>query len=234
MDILGVITARGGSKRIPRKNLRLLRGKPLIQYTVEAALQSKLLTRVVVSSEDEEIMGLSRRLGAEVPFRRPEELATDEATSVAVLVHAVDFMEKQGFHPEIVVLLEPTSPLRLAEDIDNALRKHIETGADTVVSVTMTDHWHPIRAKKIEDDVLYDYCLEEKEVRRRQDLRPAYFRNGCYYSVKRDILMNEHKLYGKTVRPYIMPHERSIEIDEEIHFKLAELLLSEREDERKE
>ncbi len=227
--VLGVITARGGSKRIPGKNLRPLLGKPLIVYTIKAALGSKLLTRVILSTDDDEIMKVGRDCGVEVPFRRPPELAGDTTPTVAVIIHAVEFMEKRGFFPDIIVILEPTSPLRQAEDIDNAIRKHIETDADSVVSVTKTDHWHPIRAKKIEDDIIDDYCLEEKEGVRRQDLPPAYFRNGAFYSVKRDVLINKHRLYGETTRPYIMPAERSADINEEIDFKLAEVLLTERQ-----
>ena len=164
----------------------------------------------------------------EVPFRRPKDLAKDNTPTIDVIIHALNFLEEnEGYSPDIVVILEPTSPLRTAEDIDNALKKHIETGADSVVSVVKTDHWHPIRAKKIENDVIYDYCLEEKEGVRRQELPPAYFRNGAFYSVKRDVLINEHRLYGKVTRPYVMPPERSIDINEEIDFKIAETLLLE-------
>lgn len=227
-NVLSIITARGSSKRIPRKNLRLLLGRPLIEYTIKAALESKLLTRVILSTDDDEIMKVGREYGVEVPFRRPSELAKDTTPTIDVVIYAVEFMEKQGFFPDIIVILQPTSPLRQAEDIDNAVRKHIESDADSVVSVTQTDHWHPIRAKKIEDDTLHDYCLEEKEVVRRQDLPPAYFRNGAFYSVKRDVLINEHSLYGKTTRPYIMPPERSVDIDTELDFMLTELLMRER------
>lgn len=229
MKILGVITARGGSKRIPRKNVKELCGKPLIYYTIKAAMESKLLDKVILSSDDDEIIDIGLRYGVEVPFKRPSELARDATPSIDVMIHAVNFVEKrQHFAPDIVVILEPTSPLRTAEDIDGALRMHLETDADSVVSVVKTDHWHPIRAKKIVDGVLYDYCLEETEGVRRQDLPPAYFRNGAFYSVKRDVLMDEHRLYGKVTRPYIMPPERSVDINGEIDFKLAEILIGER------
>ena len=117
---------------------------------------------------------------------------------------------------------------RTAGDIDNAVQKHLETGADSVVSVVKADHNHPVQAKKVVDDVLYNYCLEEKEGVRRQDLPPVYFRNGAFYSVKRDVLIKGHSLYGKITRPYIMPPERSVDIDTEVDFKLAELLLRRR------
>ena len=228
VKVLGVITARGGSKRIPKKNIKELLGRPLIYYTIKAALDSKLLTKVILSSDNDEIISIGKSIGVEVPFKRPRELAEDTTPTIDVLIHAVNYVEKyQGFFPDIVVVLEPTSPLRTAEDIDNALMKHIKTNADSVVSVIKTDHWHPIRAKRIENDVLYDYCLEEKEGVRRQDLPPAYFRDGAFYSVKRDVLMKEHRLYGKVTRPYIMPPERSIDINSEFDFKLAEMLMKE-------
>ena len=228
VNILGVITARGGSKRIPKKNIKELLGKPLIYYTIKAALASKLLTKVILSSDDDEIIGIGKDIGVEVPFKRPRELADDTTPTIDVLIHAVNYVEKdQSFFPDIIVVLEPTSPLRTAEDIDKALKKHIETDADSVVSVVKTDHWHPIRAKKIENGVLCDYCLEEKEGVRRQDLPPAYFREGAFYSVKRDVLMNEHKLYGRVTRPYIMPPERSIDINSVLDFKFAEILMKE-------
>lgn len=231
-NILGVITARGGSKRIPGKNLRPLGGIPLVEHTFRAALESKLLTRVILSTDDDEIMKAGREYGVEVPFKRPPELSGDTARTVDVIIHAVNFVEKQGFSPDIVVVLEPTSPLRRASDIDAAISKHIETGADSVVSVVRTDHWHPRRAKKIKDDVLHGYFVEEEEGVRRQDLPPAYFRDGAFYSVSRDVLINQRRLYGKTTRPYIMPAERSSDINEEIDFKLTELLLAECEGKR--
>lgn len=228
MKVLGVITARGGSKRIPKKNIKELLGRPLIYYTIKAALDSKLLTKVILSSDDDEIIGIGKDMGVEVPFKRPCELADDTTPTIEVLIHAVNYVEKnQCFFPDIIVVLEPTSPLRTTEDIDKALEKHITTDADSVVSVVKTDHWHPIRAKKIENGVLCDYCLEEKEGVRRQDLPPAYFRDGAFYSVKRDVLMKGHRLYGKVTRPYIMPPERSIDINSVSDFKLAEILMKE-------
>lgn len=228
MEVLAVITARGNSKRLPRKNLKNLLGKPLIAYTIESALKSKILTKVILSSDDDEIMKTARQYGAEVPFKRPDKLARDDTPSIDVIIHAVTFLEdKEDYSPDIVVILQPTSPLRTAEDIDNALQKHIETGADSVTSVVKANHWHPLQAKKIENDILYDYYLKENEGTRHQDLPSVYFRNGAFYSVKRDVLINEHSLYGKTTRPYIMPVEKSIDIDTEVDFRMAESLMQE-------
>ena len=230
MEILAVITARGGSKRVPGKNLRELLGKPLIVYTIEAAMESKLLTRVILSSDDEKVMELAERYGVEVPFKRPGELARDDTPHVDVMIHAVKFLkDKENYSPDIVVILQPTSPLRTAEDIDNALKKHIDTGADSVSSVVKAEHQHPLQAKKIENDILRDYSVKENANVNRRDLPPAYFRNGAFYSVKRDVLIKKRGLYGKITRPYIMPAERSVDIDTEIDFRLAELLLKGKE-----
>ncbi len=167
--------------------------------------------------------------GAEVPFTRPDELATDNARSVDVLIHAVKWLEEnEGYRPDIVVLLEPTSPLRTAEDIDSGIGKHLETGADSVVGVVRCGNQHPLKAKVIEDDRLRDYVFDEKEILRSQDLPPVYFRNGAYYSVNRDTLMNGKTLYGEDTKPHIMDEERSLDINTELDLKIAGLLLEQR------
>lgn len=228
--ILGIIPARGGSKSVPKKNTRLLLGKPLIAYTIEVALKSKLVDRVIVSSDDEDTVEIAKKYGAEVPFIRPRELALDTTPMVLVLQHAVGFLEeRENINLDYVLLLQPTAPLRLVEDIDNALKKLMETGADSVISVSQVDNVHPILMKRIENDLILPYCIEEKEGTRRQDYSPpAYMRNGAIYAVKRDILMNNDSVWGKISRPYIMPPERSVCIDSELDFKLVEILLEER------
>ncbi|MBA7672764.1 CMP-N,N'-diacetyllegionaminic acid synthase [subsurface metagenome] len=228
--ILGIIPARGGSKSIPKKNTRLLLGKPLIAYTIEVALKSKFVDRVIVSSDDKDTVEIAKKYGAEVPFIRPRELALDTTPMVLVLQHAVGFLEeRENTNLDYVLLLQPTAPLRLVEDIDNALKKLMETGADSVISVSQVDNVHPILMKRIENDLILPYCIEEKEGTRRQDYSPpAYMRNGAIYVVKRDILMNNDSVWGKISRPYIMPPERSVCIDSELDFKLVEILLQER------
>ncbi len=233
-QVIGLIPARGGSKGVPKKNIRPIRGKPLIAYTIEVALKSQLLGKVIVTSDDEEIIVVSGKYGAEVPFTRPAELALDTTPMVPVLQHAINFMEKKdGISFDYVVLLQPTNPLRLPSDIDEALKKLIDTGADSVISVCQVDNVHPILMKKIEDDLILPYCIEEKEGTRRQDYQPsAYMRNGAIYTVKRDVLMNNNSLRGQVSRPYIMPSERSVSIDSELDFKLVEFLLEERDSNR--
>lgn len=224
--ILGVIPARGGSKTIPKKNIKPLLGRPLIAYTIVEALQSKLLTKVIVSSDDSEIIKISKSYGAEAPFIRPKELATDLALATDVVKHAVlemERLEKKKY--DYVVMLQPTTPLRTAEDIDNALKKLIETGADSVISVVNVGSMHPVRMKRIVDDRLVDYAEEEMENMPKELLPPVYIRSGDIYAVKRDVLVNKRSFKGDDCRPYVMPKERSINIDSELDFLLAKILM---------
>lgn len=229
--ILGVIPARGKSKTIPKKNISPILGKPLIAYTISEALKSKLLTRVIVSSDDNETIEIARKYGAEVPFKRPKKLATDKARSLPVIQHAVRFIEKlEGAPYDYVVMLQPTTPFRLAKDIDNALKKLIKTGADSVISICDVGAMHPIRMKKIVNDRIVDFCVKEVEGTPRQELPPAYIRNGAIYAVRRDVLMNQNTLRGKDSHPYIMPPDRSVNIDSGLDLKLAEVLMREKLD----
>jgi CMP-N-acetylneuraminic acid synthetase len=231
MNILGVIPARGGSKSVPRKNIALLNGKPLIAYTIEAAQGSQSLTHFVVSSEDPEIIAVAKRHGAPVPFVRPAEMATDEAPSLPVVQHAVREMERlQGVTYEIIVLLQPTTPLRQPEDIDAAIRKLVDTGADSVISVCDVGAYHPARMRQIIDDQLVELPIREpKEMLRRQDLPPVYIRNGAIYATRRAVVMEQNSMSGKVCRPYIMPEERSVNVDSKLDLLLAEILLRSQE-----
>ncbi|HLE15074.1 MAG TPA: acylneuraminate cytidylyltransferase family protein [Anaerolineales bacterium] len=226
-EVLGVIPARGGSKSIPRKNIARLHGKPILAYTIEAALGCRSLTRVIVSSEDAEILEVARQYGAATPFIRPAELATDEAPTLPVVQHAVAEMERLGgLTFDYIVLLQPTTPLRRSQDIDAAVDKLIATAADSVVSVCEVGAYHPARMRQIVDDRLVDLPVREpQEMLRRQDLPPVYIRNGAIYAVKRDVVMLENSMIGRVSRPYIMPEERSVNIDSRLDFLLAEILL---------
>lgn len=224
--ILGVIPARGGSRTIPKKNIKPLLGKPLIAYTIVPALRSKLSTRVIVSSDNKEIIEISKRYGAEVPFIRPKELATDLALAMDVIKHAVLETERlEGKKYDYVVMLQPTTPLRTTEDIDNALKKLIKTGADSVISVVNVGPMHPVRMKRIVNDRLVDYAEEEMENMPKELLPPVYIRSGAIYAVKRDILVNKRSFKGYDCRPYMMPEKRSINIDNEMDFLLAEAVM---------
>jgi len=227
MNTLGVIPARGGSKSVPRKNIALIHGKPLIAYTIEAAQRSRLLTHFLVSSDDPEIIAVARQYGARVPFIRPAELATDTAPSLPVVQHAVGEMERMhGITYDYIVLLQPTTPLRLPEDIDAALEKLVTTGADSVISVCDVGAYHPARMRQIVDDRLVELPIREpKEMARRQDLPPVYIRNGAIYAVKRDVVMLQNTMSGGDCRPYIMPEERSVNVDSKLDLLLAEIML---------
>lgn len=226
--ILGVVPARGGSKGIPRKNLVSLCGRPLIAYTIEAGLTSKLITRLVVSTEDEEIAGAARELGADVPFRRPEELAADDAKSLPVVQHAVRTVERQeGATYEVVVMLQPTTPLRTAQDIDDGIRLLMETGAESVVSVVDVGANHPFRMKRIDDRGRLVNFVDQgfEDMRPRQELPRVYIRSGDLYITRRAVIMDQDTLVGTDCRPIVIPEERAVNIDTPFDLLRAEQLL---------
>ena len=228
--ILAIIPARGGSKGVPRKNIRLVAGKPLIAYSIEAALAVRArLHRLIVSTDDEEIARIARQYGAEVPFQRPPEMGADRVPMVPVLQHAVRTIEEQdGVRLDWVLLLQPTAPLRSADDIRAVIDLAECGGCDSVISVKQVFSEHPILMKRIEDDRLLPFCIEEKEGTRRQDYQPpAYMRNGAIYLTRRDVLVERGSIWGEVIRPYVMPEERSVNIDNELDLKLADLMMSE-------
>lgn len=228
MNILGLITARGGSKSIPNKNIVNLAGKPLIAYTCEAAKKSKRLTRVILSTDDKKIAGVARKYGIEVPFMRPQELAKDDTGTLSVIEHALKFLEeKEGYSPDIIVLLQPTSPLRRASHIDAAVDLLIKTGADSVVSVVEVPHnFNPISVMSLEKGRLAPYSKGGKPILRRQDKPKVYGRNGpAVLVMKREIVFNKKSLYGSHIRPLVMAQEESIDIDTLFDLKIAEFLL---------
>ena len=226
--ILAIIPARGGSKAVPRKNIRLVDGKPLIAYTIETARAAgDLFHRVIVSTDDPEIAAIARQCGAEVPFLRPARLSGDRVPTLPVLQHGVAFIEKQdGLRLDGVFLLQPTAPLRTVEDIATAIQLARQNDCDSVISVVQVFAVHPILMKRIEGNRLKDYCMEEKEGTRRQDYDPpAYMRNGAIYLTRRDVVMNEDSIWGQTICPYVMPPERSVSIDDEMDLRLLEATL---------
>jgi len=231
--VLALIPARGGSKGVPRKNVRLVCGKPLIAYTIETALAARhLFHRTIVSTDDLEIAEVSKRFGAEVPFMRPSELAGDRESMLTVIQHAVRFVEdRDDVELDWICLLQPTEPFRTVEDIERALSLARAGGCDSVISVVQVFSTHPILMKRIEDGRLRPYCIEEKEGTRRQEYDPpAYMRNGAIYLTRRDVVMHGNSLWGRDTRPYVMPPERSVGVDSELDMKLVELLLADRLD----
>lgn len=224
--VLAVIIARGGSKGLPLKNIRFLAGKPLIAYTIDAALHARLLDRTVVSTDDGQIAEIARQYGAETPFLRPPELAQDETTVYPVLSHAVQWLEKsEGYRPDYVMLLQPTSPLRTAEDIDNAIALAREKNADGVVSLCETKH-HPYWVKRVMGDgQVLDFTPLDKPYNRRQELPKAFALNGAIYMVKRQVLLERQTFYTDRTYSYIMSIEHSLDIDTPWDLHLAELIL---------
>jgi CMP-N,N'-diacetyllegionaminic acid synthase len=228
---LGVIPARGGSKSIPRKNAKVIAGKPLLAWTVESALRSKTLNQVIVSTDDEEIAGIGRKWGARVPFIRPFELAQDDTPTLPVIQHAVSWLEStEGYIPEIVLLLQPTSPLRRTEHIDQAVELLLQTGADSVVSVCLSEQ-SPYWMKRLEGDRVFPFLNKASEYTRRQELPRVYRLNGALYATRYDVLMRQRRILGKDTRAIVMDAESSIDIDSQLDFKIAEMLLAERIDE---
>ena len=218
-DILTIIPARGGSKGVPRKNIRELGGKPLIAYTIEAAIGSSFIDRFIVSTDDEEVAEISRRWGAEVPFLRPAEFASDTAKAIEVVKHALLEMEKlDNCEYKVIVYLEPPAPFKTSKDIDTCIEFFFKYNPASVVSVNEANQFHPILMKKIEEDQLKHIWKEEPEGVPRQLYEPkAYMRNGAVYVIRKENILN-NIFYGEPIVPYIMPDERSICID---YFRLV-------------
>jgi CMP-N-acetylneuraminic acid synthetase len=233
--VLALIPARGGSKSIPRKNLAMLAGRPLLAYTCEAALASERLSRTLLSTDDEEIAEAGRACGVETPFLRPAELAQDDTPSVAVAMHAVKWLaENENWQPDFVVLLQPTSPLRRAAHIDEAVDLAVQTDSDTVVSVTRVPHrFSPYSVMQLENGLLKDFWTEPLgfDRYRRQNLPVLYARNGPAVLVSRaGVILNSASFYGSTVVPYPMNEEDSLDIDSKFDLWLAEQLIGRRDE----
>jgi CMP-N-acetylneuraminic acid synthetase len=227
MRILGLIPARGGSKGVPRKNIRLLCGKPLLQYTVEAALASRRLSRVVLSTEDEEIGAVGRRCGVEVPFLRPAELAQDNTPMLPVVQDALRSLEAASDRFDAVCLLQPTNPLRRASEIDDAIELLEQTGADSVISFVEVGDKHPARMKYVtaEGRVVDPPFAEELEGQRRQELPKLYLREGSIYLTRTAVIMGRNSFQGQDCRALLIPEDRACNIDTPFDWFVAEQVL---------
>lgn len=226
--ILAVIPARGGSKRLPGKNIRPLAGKPLIAWTVAAALAAaSRLHAVIVSTDDDQIAAAARSAGAAVPFRRPPELSTDNAASIDVVRHACGYVEQRdNVRMDWVLLLQPTSPLRTGADIAAALDLAAGDDCDSVVAVGPA-LLHPALALKVGPNGWLETFMDQgADGIGTPQLDPAAWqRNGAIYLTRRDLVMNQRTLYGQRVRPYPMPTDRSVDIDTEADWRMAEQLI---------
>jgi CMP-N-acetylneuraminic acid synthetase len=225
-----VIPARGGSKGIPRKNLAPLGGRPLIAYSIDAGRASRTLTRLVVSTDDGEIAAVARNLGADVPFLRPAALAADDTPMVPVLANLLrTLQDREQFEADILVLLQPTSPFRRADHIDTAVTLLTTSGAESVVSVVPVPHqFTPASLMELRGDLLAPWIDGHAAVRR-QDKGTLFARNGpAIVAVKPRLILEEGRLYGAQTRGLVMSREDSLDIDDALDLKLAELLLSSR------
>ena len=222
--VIGIIPARGGSKRLPRKNILELCGKPLIAWTIEAGLKSKYLDRLIVTSEDDEILDISKKYGAEI-IKRPFELATDTAKTIDAVKHVLENISEKY---DYVVLLQPTSPLRTAKHIDEAIELLMNKNADAIISICEVEH-SPLWCNILPPDgSLVNFLREDVIDKRSQDLEKYYRINGAIYICKIDKLLNNGSFFLKeNIYAYIMDKKSSIDIDEELDFKMAEVILKE-------
>lgn len=224
--MLAIIPARGGSKGVPGKNIKNLGDKPLIYYTIKAAKESVFIDRIIISTDDEEIAEVAKKCGAEVPFMRPDELATDTAKAIDTYLYTVNKLnESSNDLIEEFIVLQPTSPLRSATDIDNAVEIFIKNRADSVISVVEAEH-PPYWYKKITNEgILKDYFISNNSLNR-QEYDRTYLPNGAIFVFRYNILKETLNYYTDKTYPYIMPKERSVDIDNVLDFKMAEFLIS--------
>lgn len=226
MNVVALIPARGGSKAIPRKNLAPLGGKPLIAWTIEAALVSGEFSRVIVSTDDEEIAAVSREFGAEVPFVRPAEIARDETPAIDVAIHALDWLRERGEEPTHLFLLQPTSPQRTADDIRAAIQLAKDRDPAAIIGVCEANP-HPFMARAISDDGhLSDFLPGASKPKRRQDYPAAYFINGAVYLSRTESLRETRSFQPPDTLAFVMPPERSLDIDTPLDLRVVEFLLT--------
>lgn len=218
--IVGIIPARGGSKGIPHKNIAVLGGKPLIAYTIEAAKTSEYLDRCIVSTDSEVIRELACRWGADIPFMRPEEIAQDTTESIEVVIHVLNWFEKNGEQYDYVILLQPTSPLRSGEHIDKAIEKIIDSQAESLVSLTEVSE-NPIHMRYLENGKLIK-IVDYKGRSRRQDYPAFYKINGAIYINTVEMLLKKRVFVDDDTRPFMMNKLCSIDIDSQDDLETAE------------
>jgi CMP-N,N'-diacetyllegionaminic acid synthase len=219
--VLGLVQARGGSKGVPHKNIRPVGGKPLLAWTIEAAKKSKFIDHVILSSDDAEIIEVAKSLGCAAPFVRPSQLAQDDTPSIDSVLHALSMVPDYDF----LVLLQPTSPLRSAEDIDNCIEYCVSNSANACVSVAeslQSPYW---MYKIVQDGAIERLMPHADSYIRRQDLPVTYVLNGALYVANCAWLRNHKTFLTKETRAYVMPQERSIDIDSEMDFQILDTIL---------
>ena len=229
MAFVGLIPARGGSKGIPGKNIAPCAGRPLIAWTCEAATRSVKLERTVLSTDSDDIAQVGRTWGVDVPFARPAELALDDTPSFDVMLHALDWLERDGVSVAGLVLLQPTSPLRTHAHIDQAIDEFAKSGADTLVSVVEVPHrFHPDSVMREANGWLRPYHDGKETVTRRQALAPLFGRNGPAILIVSPRVLRSGGLYGERVRPYLMSAADSVDVDAPLDLEYADFVLRRR------
>jgi CMP-N,N'-diacetyllegionaminic acid synthase len=224
--IIALIPARGGSKGLPGKNTRPLLGKPLIAWTIEQAKACKFIDRIVVTTDDRDIAKTSEQYNAEVPFLRPAELATDQASTIDTVLHALSFFEKEGNFYDSLILLEPTSPLRDVSDIENGLRElYSNNEAESIVGVSKVVSAHPSFLLKTKNGFIRSYLDTEFPSMRRQEITDFFFPEGSFYAAYCRSLIERKSFYHKQTLAYILPKYKAYEIDELDDFIIVEALL---------
>lgn len=229
MNVIGLIPARAGSKGVPRKNIRVLGGKPLLWYTAQAALASRRLSPVILSTDDPEIAAIGRSYGLQVPFLRPAELGTDSMPMLPVVRHAVAALEAANQHIDAVCLLQPTAPFRAAGLIDACIDLLVDSGADSVVTMKEVPHeYHPHWVYFADEQGLFHLSTGEAQpTSRRQDLPTAFHREGSVYVTRRDVVMEGNSLYGDRLVGYrIEPEAASVGIDTMADWARAEATIA--------
>ena len=228
MRVLAIIPARGGSKGVPGKNIKLLSGKPLIEYTTEVALQSKLLTKVAVSSDDDKIIEVAKNTGVEVPFKRPSNLSEDATPTLPVIKHALAYYKNIGEEFDAVCLLQTTSPFRTVEFLDQALEKFITSNTDSLVSVKEVPHeFNPHWTFKLNEQGNLKIATGENEIiTRRQDLPKSYHRDGSIYITKTSVLVTQKSLYGNSIAYIENSNNEHVNIDTIDDWSKAEIVVN--------
>lgn len=225
MSTLGIITARSGSKGVKDKNIRELSGKPLMVYTIENALKCQYIDKVMVSTDSDTYATIAKNYGAEVPFLRSDKNSTDQAKSIDVLLEVLDEYEKRGYRFKNIVSLQPTSPLRTCQNLDEAFQLFYEKGADSVVSVCECEH-NPLLSGILPADLNMSRFIKEENNLRRQDLAKYYRLNGAIYISSVCKLRQIRSFYGEKSYAYIMSQDESIDIDTDMDFNYVEFLLN--------
>ena len=223
--VLCLIPARGGSKGVPKKNIKNLYGKPLIAWSIQHARSSSYIDRIIISTDDREIADVAQAYGGEVPFLRPKYLSTDNAATMDVVLHAIKYIEKKNIY-DILVLLEPTSPLREASDIDQAIEHLIDSKkAESIVGVGKVENVHPSFLVKLYNNYLRSYINKNFKVIRRQEIETLYFFEGSLYIAYIACLKNRKSFYHEKSLGYVMPKWKTFEVDDQIDFIIIEALM---------